>query len=238
MDKAAILAWIKKSASENGGVAPGQEQLDAIGVPKHAWRGKYWRRWNDAVVEAGCTPNRRTEPIEPVALIVRLAELTRRLKRFPAFVDIRMEPQTDKTFPSHNTFYKLGSQAARIECVRAYAAKHEEYRDVLEFLPAADKDAAENAGEAESSKLVDGSVYMLKLGKHYKIGKTFSVPRRHREIALELPEKPDVIHVITTDDPTGIETYWHQRFAAKRTNGEWFALTKEDIRAFMRRKFM
>ena len=67
---------------------------------------------------------------------------------------------------------------------------------------------------------------MLRLGKHYKIGKSFSVPRRHKEIAIELPEKPDVIHVITTDDPTGIEAYWHKRFDEKHTNGEWFALTR------------
>ncbi len=109
---------------------------------------------------------------------------------------------------------------------------------MLEFLPAADKNVADDEAESESGKLADGSVYMLKLGKHYKIGKTFSVPRRHREIALELPEKPDVIHLITADDPTGIETYWHQRFAAKRTNGEWFAPTKEDLRASKRRNFM
>ena len=82
--------------------------------------------------------------------------------------------------------------------------------------------------------LVDGSVYLLKLGKHYKIGKTFSVPRRHREIALELPEKPEVVHLIATDDPTGIELYWHNRFASKRTNGECFALTRKDVRAFKR----
>ena len=76
------------------------------------------------------------------------------------------------------------------------------------------------------------------MGKHYKIGKTFSVPRRHREIALELPEKLEPIHVIRTDDPSGIEAYWQRRFEAKCTNSEWFALSAEDVRIFKKRKFM
>lgn len=232
-----ILAEIRRTTEENGGTPPGAERFASLtGISVGVWRGKYWGTWSDALTEAGFTPNQPNEAYPRDRLINCLVDLTRRNRRFPSYADLRMARVADPTVPAHQAFTRLGTVAERLAMLRAYVADKPDLQDVLEFLPAPEPDAEDTS--APGPDPVDGAVYMLKLGKHYKIGKSFRVPQRHREIAIELPEKPDIVHVIATDDPTGIEVYWHGRFAAKRTNGEWFALDAADVRAFRRRKFM
>ena len=83
-----------------------------------------------------------------------------------------------------------------------------------------------------------GFVYLLKSGRFFKIGRSNACGRRERELAIQLPEKAALVHQIRTDDPAGIEKYWHQRFDSQRKNGEWFDLSASDTKAFRRRKFM
>jgi hypothetical protein len=83
-----------------------------------------------------------------------------------------------------------------------------------------------------------GFVYLPKAGPHYKIGKTKDLDARLGQIKLQLPFDVEVVHKIATDDPTGIESYWHRRFMNKRDNGEWFSLSEEDVAAFTSRTKM
>lgn len=62
----------------------------------------------------------------------------------------------------------------------------------------------------------------MKSGKHFKIGRSNCAERREFELRILLPDKLELIHKIKTDDPSGIEKYWHDRFKAKRKGEEWF----------------
>lgn len=240
MDRDFILSEIRRAATENGGGPLGRNKFaDLTGIADGVWRGKFWLTWGDAAAAAGVQAGQMSEAHEADYLLARLAELARKLGRFPTTIETRMERSVDKSFPNVHVFDRFGNKDARIAALRSFAASRSEFADVLALLPEPVAEVvASPTAVAKSEELGDGFVYMMKLGKAYKIGRTFAVPRRHREIALELPQKPDVVHSIRTDDPDGIEAYWHRRFEKKRTNGEWFALDAADVKAFKRRKFM
>ena len=64
----------------------------------------------------------------------------------------------------------------------------------------------------------------MKSGKFYRIGRTNKLDRRQYEVGVQLPEEYQRVHSIQTDDPSGIEAYWHNRFHGdKRLNGDGFA---------------
>jgi hypothetical protein len=244
IDKDWIISEIKRTALENGGVALGTEKFQKItGIRQSAWWGKHWRTWGEALNEAGFSENKLNIAYDKDFLATCLAKLTRTIGRFPAGVDLRLARKNDNIFPSHNTFDNLGPQSKRIALVRQYATDHEEYADILNILPC-QENADSSAGNEPNSntKTKEGFVYlgMLKIDskKRYKIGKTNLVERRNSELSLQLPEKLELVHYIKTDDMSGIETYWHKRFAEKNTNGEWFDLSSDDLRAFKLRKFM
>ena len=78
---------------------------------------------------------------------------------------------------------------------------------------------------------------MMKSGRRYKIGHTNSPARRHREVRLDLPDPTTFVYTIATDDPVGVERYWHERFQSKRIREtEFFTLTAADVSAFKRWK--
>ena len=244
MDKDYILSEIKRTAVENGGVPLGQKKFaNVTGIKYSAWWGKRWRSWGDALKEAGFAENKLNTAHDKVFLVAHLAKLTQTIGRFPASVDLRLARKNDDTFPSHNTFGNLGPKSVRVALLRKYAVEHEGFTDILEFLPHAES-SEENLDKitAINTKTKEGFVYLGVLTidnkRRYKIGKTNLVERRSTELSLQLPETLELVHYIKTDDMGGIEAYWHRRFADKCTNGEWFSLSREDVQAFKRRKFM
>lgn len=242
MDKQLILLEIKRLTQANNGTAPGRKAFqDKSGIKESDWL-KYWAKWSDAVEEAGFIPNEFNRGYDNVFLIGKLIELTRELGHFPSSQEIRFKSYNDSSFPNKNTFGRLGNLREKIEIILNYCQNKEHLSDIIEILaakhatlvPQSDKICLDNRSEAES----DGYIYLAKSGRFFKIGRTYALGRREYELAIQLPEKLTTIHVIRTDDPVGIEKYWHSRFYEKRKNGEWFELTTADINAFKRRSFM
>jgi hypothetical protein len=233
-----ILAEIRRTAEDNGGRPLGVERFAAdTGIRERDWRGRYWVRWSEAVAEAGYEPNSFNNRYDDAEVIERLIGEIRRLGRMPVEAEIVIARRNDETFPSHNVFRRIGTKQVLIRTVIDYCAARPDYADVAELL-APSVAAAPDEETTTTAASNDGYVYLVRSGRYYKIGWTRDVGRRQYDLKLQLPEPATQVHVIATDDPVGIERYWHQRFADRHKNGEWFELSKADVAAFKRRKFM
>jgi hypothetical protein len=239
-DKDHILAEIRRTAEENRGVPLGRMRFrKETGIRESDWSGRYWARWGDAVKEAGFEPNTKKQRSDDEANLEQLAVETRRLGHLPTSREMRLRRREEPSFPNVGVFERLGPRREVANLLKAFCDEHPDYGDVAAIVQPllSGSDNPADPGEPDDDEAL-GYVYLLKSGRNYKLGRTNSLRRRERELAIQLPERAETVHTIKTDDPAGIETYWHRRFADRRKNGEWFKLTQADVRAFKRRKFM
>jgi hypothetical protein len=90
MDREHIIAAIRRTATENGGLPPGARRFsEETGIPGKEWLGKHWPRWGDALREAGFEPNRLRGALDGDDLFKRYAELVRELGVFQSALSSR-----------------------------------------------------------------------------------------------------------------------------------------------------
>jgi hypothetical protein len=81
----------------------------------------------------------------------------------------------------------------------------------------------------EAGEGVDGHVYILKSGRHYKIGKAKDVDKRVTQISPKTPLPVELLHSFPCEDVYGTERHLHKVLERYRTNGEWFELPPEIV---------
>jgi len=236
MDKAFILSEIKRTAADNDDKALGVDRFaKETGINPYAW-GAYWDTWSDALKESGFSPNQFARNHSHETLISSLISLIRELGQFPLRRQLIKKRRNDPEFPNERSFYKLGNKMQTASKVLEYCQTHPGFDDVAKICSAIainEKSVKDERSDQNSAQT--GYVYLWKSHKRYKIGKSFDLKRREGELAPQSPYAWKRIHEIKTDDPSGVEAYWHRRFTSKNTErSEWFELSSEDVKAFKR----
>ncbi len=254
MQKAEILRKIHEMAEQNGGKPPGALAFyRATGASRCAWNGKYWLRWSEALREAGFPPNTLVEAYSHEFLMRCLAEVAREHGRFPIVAALDQRHRRDATFPCAAVFYRRGLKQQLVRWLWEFCRSDPAYQDVA-LLCAREIEAgkhrqhrAEQRQARQRDRImqrvankwnIQGVIYLLRCEGLYKIGHTSNLKRRRRELETQSPGRLKLVHRIKTDDPPGLEAYWHKRFRDKRVKGEWFQLTRDDVAVFKLRLVM
>jgi glucan-binding YG repeat protein len=79
--------------------------------------------------------------------------------------------------------------------------------------------------------IAPGYVYFVQeyMNGSFKIGKTKHIEKRMNVFGVKLPFENKLIYLIKTSNHHQTEATFHKHFSSKRLEGEWFALTKDDI---------
>lgn len=235
IEKDEILSAIKRLASAGGGKPPGVRAFTSeTGISQGQWYGVHWARWSDALADAGFGPNEKQGKFDSEAVLKSVGSFALELGRMPTNPEMKMRRRSDLSFPNPKTVAShFGSISDLRSSLRALGGEDPAFQGLLEIISASEAGQVSPSNRTKS----DRWVYLLKSGANFKIGRGEQLERRVKQIATAMPDSTVLEHAIRTDDPAGIEAYWHRRFAGKRLNGEWFKLDAADVAAFKRRKF-
>jgi hypothetical protein len=78
-----------------------------------------------------------------------------------------------------------------------------------------------------------GFVYLVCCGDRYKIGRTRDVAKRLRSLQTAASLPLVLVASAAVEDSAASEAELHRRYAHRRTHGEWFALTPDDLAAIV-----
>ncbi len=248
MKKEHILNEVRRTA-KNGDPLGGTKFVEETGIKKSEWYGVYWNNWSEVLTDAGFEPHKFNESHDEEWLIEKAIDLIKDMGEFPKASDFIRKRKEDKAFPNPSSFNKRWKKHELAKKVIEYCEKNNVSPDVIEICRLISK-----RGDTKKAKKLDddidteeksGHVYMLEHDGVYRIGASIDAVQRHKQIKVQMPFVTKEIHVISTDDPFGIEAYWHKRFKDKKQKGkqklqgDWFNLSARDIKAFKkRRKFM
>jgi hypothetical protein len=232
-----ILSEIRRLAASNDGRPPGQTLFAReTGIAAHQWRGKLWARWGDALIDAGYRPNDWTERLDTDEVLAGVIAACRHFGRLPTYDEIAIHRKSVPSIPTAKSITRhFGARSNLIAALARRAAEDRGLADIAAMLPG--RHVTNITPLVSAGRAPEGLVYLIRSGDFCKIGRSDDLERRIKEIRIALPDKATLVHAIRTDDPTGIEAYWHRRFDGKRANGEWFKLSSADISAFKKRKF-
>ena len=235
MDRDEILAAIKRTADENGGKPLGRMRFQSTtGIGKSDWI-RHWPKFSDAQRDAGFAPNELARAYPDDFLFEKAIELTRELGRYPTYDEFIMKAHNDPHFPSHGAFRRLGTKPHFVAKLKAWCADKPQYSDIVALIPPSPERLLPETATPSADTDGYGFVYLLRGHPgEYKIGYTKLVDRRVAELGATSSVEQKLIHEIKTDDPSGVEAYWHKRFESKHMRGEWFRLNPHDVKAFKR----
>jgi hypothetical protein len=202
------------------------------------------RSYGDLCELAGYPRNRMQQQMEPDQLFAPLARLAEELGHFPNHTDREMARRKDRSFPSYEAYRTARNKNGPLpRQLLEWCRTRPEYAGVQQILEEHVFSQSDRVHQPRRlGRVVKGYVYLFRFGgsgRDYKIGRSEVVARRHSQIAKMFPGQLRVVHVIETDDPSGIERYWLQRFEPRRIEGktEIFRLQPEDLAAFNSRKY-
>jgi len=231
-----IIQAVKAAARAEGIDILGRSRFEAITEIREAEWKYYWARRGDVVREAGLSPGAFTARKEDGEVLASLIPLIQKFGRWPTTGDMRIYARENPGSVNEQTVRKRGDRRTLARKLVEYCSSHDGFEDVAKICAELSAESSPDSELIKSNDPIQGYVYLMTSGRFYKLGKSKSPDRRRSEVALLLPHDTETIHVIPTDDPDGIEAYWHNRFKDKHHRGEFFRLDRLDVQAFKRRK--